>query len=245
VLSLEFESHFMQLINQFFHCVFDVFYTHVFWNDFFVLGKYESYLTFLFVDKNLEKVHQFPRIGDKETFVSSLKYVKVSLSESDLSLDVPDNCLPESLEARRGFLFVKKLYFEELLLDLRNLPTSFVFGLHVEDTFPFNCVRLKKINTLQRGLAVGLSERNSVLKLYLIVLVILMGLLLIEIKVRRQCGVQDFGSDLRLLLIVVGVILIMPLSIELLELLLSLHFDFIIFVNFIIFDKSINKQSEI
>lgn len=245
MLSLEFEPDFMQLINQFFHCVLDVFYTHVFRNDFFVLGEYESDLTFLFIDENLEKVHQFPRIGHKETFVSSLKYVKVSLSESDLSFDIPDNCLPESLEARRGFLLVKKLYFEEFLLDLRDLPTSFVFGLHVEDAFPFNCVRLKKINVLQRGLAVGLSERNSVLKLYLIVLVILVGLLLVKIKVRRQRGVQDFCSNLGLLLIVVSVIFIMLLSIELLELLLSLHFDFIIFVNFIIFDKSINKQSEI
>ena len=74
--------------------MFDAFYTHVFANYFLVLGKNEPDFALLFVDEDFEKVHQFPTMSHKKTFVFALKYVKIPACKSDFTLDIPNNRLP-------------------------------------------------------------------------------------------------------------------------------------------------------
>jgi hypothetical protein len=96
VLALEFQTDFMKFFQEFFHGLLDVFYAHVFGDHFIILCEYESDFALFFVDENLKKVGQFPRVCNKEAFVYAFKNVKVTFAVGNLSFDVSDNRFPES-----------------------------------------------------------------------------------------------------------------------------------------------------
>ena len=96
VLALEFKADFMKFFQEFFHGMLDAFNAHVFGDHFIVLCEYESDFALFFVDENLKKVDQFPRVCNIEAFVSAFKNVKVTFTVGNLSFDVSDNRFPES-----------------------------------------------------------------------------------------------------------------------------------------------------
>jgi hypothetical protein len=71
--------------------MFDIFYSHVFGDDFIVLSEHESNFALFFVDEYFKQVDKFPIMCDKEAFVSALKHVEVPLSVGDLSFDIADD----------------------------------------------------------------------------------------------------------------------------------------------------------
>jgi hypothetical protein len=81
---------------------------------------------------------------------------------------------------------------------------------------------LKKLAVIQGLFAIGFCNGDSVLKLDLLVFGMFLGRLFVEVKVRRERGVEDLCSDLGLFFIV-GVILFMFLFAKLLQFLLFLH----------------------
>jgi hypothetical protein len=71
--------------------MFDIFDSHVFGDDFFVLSEHESNFALFLVNKYFKQIDKFPRVRDKEAFVSAFKHVEVPLSVGDLSFDIADD----------------------------------------------------------------------------------------------------------------------------------------------------------
>lgn len=78
----------------------DVFDSHVFGDDFIILCEDESNFAFFLVNKNLEQIYKFPGMGNKEPFVSPFEHVEIPVSIGNLSFDVTNDRLPQSLKAR-------------------------------------------------------------------------------------------------------------------------------------------------